>query len=194
LGRFLSVDPEPGGNANAYNYPDDPINGADLTGDWSWGDTWAVVGIVALVVVSVALTVSVVGSAGDVATGAGIVALGGELAADGAADAAADAEEDAASAISREGPGPTGGDSPAAQYGRQMHAQQEYPDGFEKEQTLESGQRVDALNRTTREVIELKPNNARAIARGPKQLQGYIDELNRTEPGRPWTGRVMTYL
>jgi len=96
LGRFLSVDPQPGGNANAYNYPDDPINGADLSGNWSWGDTWAVVGIVALVVVSVALTVSVVGSAGDVATGAGIAALGGELAADGAADAAVDGAADAA--------------------------------------------------------------------------------------------------
>ena len=76
-----------------------------------------------------------------------------------------------------------------------MHAQQEYPDGFDKEQTLESGKRVDALNRSTREVIELKPNNARAIARGVKQLQGYIIELNETEPGaRPWTGRVMTYF
>ncbi len=96
LGRFLSVDPQPGGNANAYNYPDDPINGADLTGDWSWGDTWAVVGIVALVVVSVALTVSVVGSAGDVATGAGIAALGGEIAADTAVDAGVDAGVDAA--------------------------------------------------------------------------------------------------
>jgi len=52
---------------------------------------------------------------------------------------------------------------------------------------------VDAINFETREVLELKPNNARAIRLGERQLEGYIAKLNEQFPGDPWIGRVVTY-
>ena len=42
-GRFLTTDPIPGGNANTYTYPTDPINMFDLGGQFSWGHIWSAV-------------------------------------------------------------------------------------------------------------------------------------------------------
>lgn len=85
------------------------------------------------------------------------------------------------------------GEMAATAFGRQMHATWDYGPGFVPEFTLKAGGRVDGINFGTREVIELKPNNPRAIRLGNQQLEGYLAKLNVQFPGEPWTGRVVTY-
>jgi RHS repeat-associated protein len=64
--------------------------------------------------------------------------------------------------------------------------------GYQTEFTLPSGKRADAVNFGKREVRELKPDNARAIKRGTKQVEAYRQELEK-EYGGKWTAAVDTY-
>ncbi|MBL9179823.1 MAG: hypothetical protein JNM65_17315 [Verrucomicrobiaceae bacterium] len=84
------------------------------------------------------------------------------------------------------------GETAATKAGRQAHKDWEPGEGFEKEVTLPSGKRADAVNLETKQVKELKPDNARAVKRGEKQVEGYRQELQK-EHGGDWTGAVETY-
>ncbi|MEW6747783.1 MAG: hypothetical protein AB1486_34075 [Planctomycetota bacterium] len=76
--------------------------------------------------------------------------------------------------------------------GRQAHKDYDPGPGYEKEVTLPSGKRADAVNAETRDVRELKPDNPRAVKRGEKQVEGYRKELGETT-GEKWTSGVDTY-
>ncbi|MCR1784448.1 hypothetical protein KVF89_18035 [Nocardioides carbamazepini] len=75
-----------------------------------------------------------------------------------------------------------------------MHAAWNYGSGFQREFRLPSGRRVDGINLQTRQIVELKPYNPRAIRLGQRQLDDYLKELNDAYPGStPWTGSIQTY-
>ena len=89
----------------------------------------------------------------------------------------------------------TSGENSAAAKGRQAH--KEYNPGSTHEtdpskNRLENGKIPDGVDRKNRVVSELKPNNARAIKRGEKQVEGYRQQLEK-ETGKKWTSRVDTY-
>ena len=88
----------------------------------------------------------------------------------------------------------TSGNNRAAAQGRQAH--ENYKNtlggGYRFKETLPNRKRVDAIDRISCIVRELKSNNSRAIAKGLKQLQGYVDYLNQTT-GKIWTGILETY-
>ncbi len=53
--------------------------------------------------------------------------------------------------------------------------------------------RADAVDLKNRIVYELKPNNARAIRQGWKQLNRYTAALEKAFPGTEWIRILITY-
>lgn len=84
------------------------------------------------------------------------------------------------------------GETAATKAGRQAHKDWDAGKGFEKEVTLPSGKRADAVNFTQNHVKELKPDNPRAIKRGELQVEQYRRELAK-EYGGNWRSSVETY-
>ncbi len=76
---------------------------------------------------------------------------------------------------------PASGSTPANRYGQQMHKAykaEEVLDGVRvKEFQLPSGRRIDFIDFEKKIIFELKPNNARAIKEGKKQLDLYLKEV-----------------
>ena len=80
----------------------------------------------------------------------------------------------------------------AVERGKKMHAEREYPEGYEKEVRLPSGRVMDAYSKELKNVKELKPNNPDAIKKGQKQVKEYCDECDK-EYGPGHTGDIETY-
>jgi hypothetical protein len=80
----------------------------------------------------------------------------------------------------------TSGNNKYARLGQKMHqayARMLKPLGY-KPLRLPSGRIVDAVKIANRIVRELKPNNSRAAARGLRQLNAYVQELQQLYPGK----------
>ena len=86
-----------------------------------------------------------------------------------------------------------GGESADTKLGRQMHKDYNPGDGYIKEFTLPSGKRADAVSFEKGDVRELKPNNSKAIKRGEKQAQSYINELQTLYPDIKWDYHIDVY-
>ncbi len=93
-------------------------------------------------------------------------------------------------------PAPVNGETSHTVRGKQIHKDWDYGEGWDTKVRLPSGKKPDAVNWDEREVIELKPNNPAKLKQYQKQLEGYLDELNKIHPdpeGRTWKGKIETY-
>lgn len=120
--------------------------------------------------------------------------LGKTLVQQGAKQAAKEAVKEAVEAATDipTSKGKVGGETRHTKAGRLAHKEEPLPPGFKRDVPLKSGKRMDAYNKDTKEVIELKPNNPRAVKRGEKQVEGYCTDCNK-EFGSGHKGSVQTY-
>lgn len=82
----------------------------------------------------------------------------------------------------------------AVERGKQAHInyQNTLGSGYDFEVTLGNGKRVDAIDWKNKIVRELKPDSKCGIRKGTKQLQGYLDYLNKYHGGG-WTKELDLY-
>jgi len=88
-----------------------------------------------------------------------------------------------------------GGENNDTQRGREAHKNYENAlgkDSVEFNKALPSGRRPDAIDWESSTVRELKPDNARAIRRGVKQLEAYAKELEEMT-GEVWNKALDLY-
>jgi hypothetical protein len=74
LGRFLQVDPVPGGGVNAYAYPPDPINANDYSGESTLSNILVGVGAMILTSMCVASVACGVGMIAGIGAASGLIA------------------------------------------------------------------------------------------------------------------------
>ena len=88
-----------------------------------------------------------------------------------------------------------GGENAATKRGRQMHKEWDYGQNdttIFKGYTIPNTGRADAVDFGNHIVYELKPNNARAIRQGWRQLTNYMNALEEMDGGN-WIRILLTY-
>lgn len=202
LGRFLSIDPvgasaEKPFSVNRYAYANNnPYRYVDPQGDVPVDTIWDIGNVVYdLGKVTVGWTIGnqalVVEGLADAAIDTAAMLVPYVPAGSTKVARLAAKETVAAANIAKKG---KGGESAAAAVGRRAHSNYGIALGakYDTKVTLPSGRKPDAVNWEEREVRELKPDNARAVRRGNRQVEGYKKELENLT-GQPWKSFVDVY-